>query len=362
MVALLVLSLMFKFTPSGLGCCCGRQQPGPVCITTAPVETARTLCQPCAPAFCLSLTTGGGSDVTSNPCHALHGVQFQVPHYWCNHFSNYPGGSGSLPVSLWQKFSGLSGTENIVATLPDHPGAGGLAAVRLYVEVIRGCFCSDAPGIPTAMYTWEMLVWYDVFVNNGTSMDVICRHPIWANGAFGFVHRDLGDVSSTAIMIPPISSATWEYNIIAHGVDSKCWKCLTPDFGQSPTGWTLTAGACPGAQLSTQRHRSVRVPRLGEPVKLWMPPTLSGGPGTELKKILVELQVDDESCLACDDRARTMDLQGPGWCRDNRLLIATWLWEEAKARVKEFEFDDKPEDFLKLVDEAIRRAEEKVMA
>lgn len=57
-----------------------------------------------------------------------------------------------------------------------------------------------------------------------------------------------------------------------------------------------------------------------------------------------------------------MDQQGPGWCRDNRLMIAGWLHDEAKARITEFEYTDKSEDWLEIVDEAIRRAEEKAMA
>lgn len=85
---------------------------------------------------------------------------------------------------------------------------------------------------------------------------------------------------------------------------------------------------------------------------------LTDGPGAELKIMLTDLGVSPENCQ-CEQHAAQMNLWGVEGCKQHRLEIAAWLKEAAASAVTEFKVEDPVEAFLPLVDEAIRRAEEK---
>jgi hypothetical protein len=52
----------------------------------------------------------------------------------------------------------------------------------------------------------------------------------------------------------------------------------------------------------------------------------TGGPGTELKRLLSELGIPSW-CEGCKRRAEAMDQGGVEWCRENRATIVGWLQE-----------------------------------
>jgi hypothetical protein len=99
-------------------------------------------------------------------------------------------------------------------------------------------------------------------------------------------------------------------------------------------------------------------------------PFRTGGPGTELQKLLASLGLTAGGC-ACEDRARQMDAWGPAGCREREAEIVAWLREEqakhgwgetlraaARAVADGLAFRLNPLDPLPgLVREAIRRAE-----
>lgn len=78
----------------------------------------------------------------------------------------------------------------------------------------------------------------------------------------------------------------------------------------------------------------------------------TGGPGTELKKLLSRIGIAPSANCKCNRRAQTMDARGPDWCEQNLDLIVSWLREEAERRKLPFA------DFAGtiLVRQAIRRA------
>jgi hypothetical protein len=102
-----------------------------------------------------------------------------------------------------------------------------------------------------------------------------------------------------------------------------------------------------------------------------LPPT--GGPGAELKTLLAEMGVTEQSGCGCGSRALQMDAWGVEGCKARRAEIVAWLAEQQKARgwgatlaaglkaiTSGLAFSLDPLDPLgSLVDEAIRRAEGK---
>lgn len=58
----------------------------------------------------------------------------------------------------------------------------------------------------------------------------------------------------------------------------------------------------------------------------------TGGPGTELKRLLKTFGITQEAGCDCDSRASLMDLEGIDWCEENLDIIIGWLKTEAKRR------------------------------
>ena len=99
--------------------------------------------------------------------------------------------------------------------------------------------------------------------------------------------------------------------------------------------------------------------------------TRRGLPGTELKKLLATLGLEDVAGCSCGDRMRMMDAWGPKGCLDRKQEILGWLRESAKKTTTgayltaarkvltsglAFKLD--PFNAVEsLLDEAIRRAE-----
>lgn len=96
----------------------------------------------------------------------------------------------------------------------------------------------------------------------------------------------------------------------------------------------------------------------------------TGGPGTELQKILKELGFNLKESCGCGQRSKTMDEWGVEGCRKHRAQIVSWLKEAAVETTLQEQFRAawtglvggiwlNPLDvFNGLVDRAIRQAEE----
>ena len=63
-----------------------------------------------------------------------------------------------------------------------------------------------------------------------------------------------------------------------------------------------------------------------------VPQLPSGGPGTELKRLLARVGITASPDCACNARAAEMDRQGVDWCEANVETIVGWLREQATAR------------------------------
>lgn len=97
---------------------------------------------------------------------------------------------------------------------------------------------------------------------------------------------------------------------------------------------------------------------------------VTGGPGTELQKILKELGFNLKESCGCGQRSKTMDEWGVEGCRKHRAQIVSWLKEAAAETTLQEQFRAawtglvggiwlNPLDvFNGLVDRAIRQAEE----
>jgi hypothetical protein len=58
----------------------------------------------------------------------------------------------------------------------------------------------------------------------------------------------------------------------------------------------------------------------------------SGGAGQKLEQLLKWLLIRPASGCKCQERARTMDLHGPEWVKENKDTVVGWLREAAAGR------------------------------
>jgi hypothetical protein len=58
----------------------------------------------------------------------------------------------------------------------------------------------------------------------------------------------------------------------------------------------------------------------------------TGGAGEKLEQLLKWLLVRPGGDCKCQERARTMDLHGPQWVRENREVVCGWLRDAARKR------------------------------
>jgi hypothetical protein len=58
----------------------------------------------------------------------------------------------------------------------------------------------------------------------------------------------------------------------------------------------------------------------------------TGGPGTELKKLLARVGIVATPDCSCNAKAAEMDRQGVEWCEANLDTIVGWLREQAHSR------------------------------
>lgn len=129
----------------------------------------------------------------------------------------------------------------------------------------------------------------------------------------------------------------------------------------------------PGTALYARSQLSQMQPHLNEAVRAaksriaeWKasqspkPCCKPSGPGTEMKKLLKELDVPDAWCEGCSQRAATMDRNGPEWCRVNRAMIVGWLQEAerhfatAAARVERNDGEEPTEQQIRKARDAQR--------
>ncbi len=95
-----------------------------------------------------------------------------------------------------------------------------------------------------------------------------------------------------------------------------------PDL--SPAGQPISLS------LATARPRTP--PNQAPSVPLRGRPTLTGGPGTELKTLLASLGLDSAGGCGCADRAKKMDVWGVAGCEEHREEILAWLRREQAKR------------------------------
>ena len=58
----------------------------------------------------------------------------------------------------------------------------------------------------------------------------------------------------------------------------------------------------------------------------------AGGAGEKLEQLLKWLLIRPKSDCGCKERARTMDLHGPEWVRENKAVVCGWLRDAAMER------------------------------
>lgn len=58
----------------------------------------------------------------------------------------------------------------------------------------------------------------------------------------------------------------------------------------------------------------------------------SGGPGTELARLLAWWGIEAEGSCKCMARAAEMDRRGADWCEANNVTVIGWLEEESRRR------------------------------
>lgn len=106
----------------------------------------------------------------------------------------------------------------------------------------------------------------------------------------------------------------------------------------------------PGRRYSVPKKSITAMPTPREEQK----PVSNGGPGTELRKLLSLLQLQEVKGCKCRLHALEMDFRGPQWCIDHKETILIWLQEEADRQGMPFlEYAAS-----KVVDLAIRRSQE----
>ena len=62
----------------------------------------------------------------------------------------------------------------------------------------------------------------------------------------------------------------------------------------------------------------------------------SGGPGTELKRLLKRLGIKPDGTCNCEHHAAQMDAWGPDGCEENMDAVVGWLEKEARKRCLPF--------------------------
>lgn len=91
------------------------------------------------------------------------------------------------------------------------------------------------------------------------------------------------------------------------------------------------------------------------------------GPGTELKKIIADLELTGVKGCGCGQKASVMDAWGVGGCRANRDTIAKWIKKSlakvsfgkrlaAYRKLRKADWFSHLDPYGSVVDEAIRRA------
>jgi len=83
---------------------------------------------------------------------------------------------------------------------------------------------------------------------------------------------------------------------------------------------------CPYAD----KPNRVEQPRNGKPIATEQIST--GGPGTELKKLLGKMGINPKGPCECEQQAIMMDQRGPDWCEKNIEKIVDVMKKEARRR------------------------------
>lgn len=93
--------------------------------------------------------------------------------------------------------------------------------------------------------------------------------------------------------------------------------------------------ACPhySREAGNRRHGQCAVGHYnGKPYAGQCRQCLTGGPGTELKKLLAKIGLKETPGCKCKSRAAEMDRRGPDWCEAHVETIVAWMAEEAARR------------------------------
>lgn len=114
--------------------------------------------------------------------------------------------------------------------------------------------------------------------------------------------------------------------------ESDDWKCSACGRRVPHTPGHIAPPIAPCRVEPVRKPDSLRP--LTVPEALGVSPTQasSGGPGTELKKLLKKIGIVASAGCSCNARAAQMDAWGPAECTVRLEEIVSWLQEEAKKR------------------------------
>jgi hypothetical protein len=114
----------------------------------------------------------------------------------------------------------------------------------------------------------------------------------------------------------------------------QCQRCVSLAEPRAVNAMTVGV-ACAALMLRDDKRAAVSVvEKYGEYIEreTKIIPKLTGGAGSELKKLLSWLRISAESGCNCEEHAAEMDQRGTQWCRDNIATIVGWLKAAAAKR------------------------------
>ncbi len=114
----------------------------------------------------------------------------------------------------------------------------------------------------------------------------------------------------------------------------QCRKCVTLANPQSVNGMTVGVACVVLMGRDDKRGAVAVVEKYGDHIEreIKIVPKLTGGAGSELKKLLSWLRISSESGCNCEEHAAEMDQRGTQWCRENIATIVGWLKAAAAQR------------------------------
>lgn len=135
----------------------------------------------------------------------------------------------------------------------------------------------------------------------------------------------------------------------------QCQRCMSLTEPRAVNAMTVGVAIVALMQRDDKSGAVAVVGKFGEYIEreTKIVPSLTGGAGSELKKLLSWLRISADGTCNCEEHAAEMDQRGTQWCRDNIATIVGWLKAAAAKRRIVF---NRPAAYA-LVRLAIMRAE-----